>query len=81
MGARECRGLRKDGSWGARAWEELDAGTTIRRIEPDDTVVTLSHDASTVEAAVLMWGARPSLKHSASMTAAPAAATVGNLWH
>ena len=55
MGARECRGLRKDGSWGARAWEELDAGTTIRRIEPDDTVVTLTHDASTVEAAVLMW--------------------------
>jgi hypothetical protein len=26
----------KDGSWGARAWEELDAGTTIRRMEPHD---------------------------------------------
>ncbi|KAI0290259.1 hypothetical protein B0F90DRAFT_1672049 [Multifurca ochricompacta] len=29
----------KDGSWGARAWEELDIGTTIRRIEAHDTVV------------------------------------------
>ena len=28
----------KDGSWGACAWEELDAGTTIRRIEPHDIV-------------------------------------------
>jgi hypothetical protein len=29
----------KDDSWGARAWEELEAGTTMRRIEPHDTVV------------------------------------------
>jgi len=30
----------KDGSsWGARAWEGLDAGITMRRIEPNDTVV------------------------------------------
>jgi hypothetical protein len=26
-------------SWGARAWEELDSGTTVRRIEPHDTIV------------------------------------------
>ena len=30
----------KDGSWGARAWEELDIGVTIRRIEAHDTVDT-----------------------------------------
>ena len=35
----------KDGSWGARAWEELDAGTTIRRIEPHDTAAA-RHDSS-----------------------------------
>lgn len=29
----------KRGSWGARAWEELDSGTTMRRMEPHDTVV------------------------------------------
>lgn len=28
-----------DGSWGARAWEGLDSGITMRRIEPYDTVV------------------------------------------
>ncbi|KAI0005849.1 hypothetical protein BJV74DRAFT_800323, partial [Russula compacta] len=28
----------KDGSWGARAWEELDVGVTVRRIETHDTV-------------------------------------------
>lgn len=32
-------------SWGARAWEELDSGTTVRRIEPHDTVVQ-RHDIS-----------------------------------
>ena len=26
-------------SWGARAWEDLDSGTTMRRMEPHDTVV------------------------------------------
>lgn len=35
----------KLGSWGARAWEELDSGTTIRRMEPQDTVVQ-RHDMS-----------------------------------
>ena len=29
----------KDGSWGARAWEELDSGVTMRHIEQHDTVV------------------------------------------
>jgi hypothetical protein len=33
------------GSWGACAWEELDSGTTMRRIEPRDTVVQ-RHDIS-----------------------------------
>ena len=33
------------GSWGACAWEELDSGTTMRRIEPHDTVVQ-RHDIS-----------------------------------
>ena len=28
-----------DGSWGARAWEEVEAGVTVRRIEQHDTVV------------------------------------------
>jgi hypothetical protein len=32
-------------TWGARAWEELDSGTTVRRIEPHDTVVQ-RHDIS-----------------------------------
>ena len=31
--------------WGARAWEELDSGTTVRRIELHDTVVQ-RHDIS-----------------------------------
>jgi hypothetical protein len=31
--------------WGARAWEELDSGTTMRRMEPHDTVVQ-RHDIS-----------------------------------
>jgi hypothetical protein len=35
----------KPASWGARAWEELDAGTTMRRIEPHDTVVP-RHDGN-----------------------------------
>ena len=35
----------KDGSWGARAWEEFDAGTTVRRLEPHDSVVP-RHDDS-----------------------------------
>jgi hypothetical protein len=35
----------KCGSWGACAWEELDSGTTMRRIEPHDTVVQ-RHDIS-----------------------------------
>ena len=35
----------KHGSWGARAWEELDSGTTVRRIQPHDTVVQ-RHDIS-----------------------------------
>lgn len=35
----------KTGSWGARAWEDLDSGTTVRRIEPHDTVVQ-RHDIS-----------------------------------
>lgn len=35
----------KRGSWGARAWEELDSGTTMRRMEPHDTVVQ-RHDIS-----------------------------------
>ena len=29
----------RDGSWGARAWEELDSGVTVRHIEQHDTVV------------------------------------------
>ena len=29
----------RDGSWGARAWEELDSGVTMRHIEQHDTVV------------------------------------------
>ena len=29
----------RDGSWGARAWEELGSGVTMRRIEQHDTVV------------------------------------------
>src|SRR6266851_3103857 len=28
-----------DGSWGARAWEELDVGVTMRRVEQHDTIV------------------------------------------
>jgi len=28
-----------DGSWGARAWEELDVGLTMRRVEQHDTIV------------------------------------------
>ena len=35
----------KPGSWGARAWEELDSGTTMRRVDPHDTVVQ-RHDIS-----------------------------------
>jgi hypothetical protein len=35
----------KRGSWGACAWEDLDSGTTMRRIEPHDTVVQ-RHDIS-----------------------------------
>jgi hypothetical protein len=31
----------KDNSWGARAWEELDVGITMRRIEAHDTVVAV----------------------------------------
>lgn len=34
----------KDGSWGARAWEELDAGTTVRRLEPHDSGVPRHDD-------------------------------------
>lgn len=33
------------GSWGARAWEDLDSGTTMRRMEPHDPVVQ-RHDIS-----------------------------------
>ena len=29
----------RDGSWGARAWEELESGVTMRRVEQHDTVV------------------------------------------
>ena len=32
-------------SWGARAWEELDSGTTMRRVDPHDTAVQ-RHDIS-----------------------------------
>jgi hypothetical protein len=41
----------KDGSWGARAWEDIDAGTTMRRIEPHDTVVP-RHDGGSSSADV-----------------------------
>ena len=34
--------LAEDGSWGARAWEEVDVGVTVRRVDPaHDTVVPL----------------------------------------
>jgi hypothetical protein len=38
LASESAPGVPMDGSWGAHAWEELDAGTTIRRIEPHDTV-------------------------------------------
>ena len=41
----------KDGSWGARAWEELDAGTTIRRIEPHETAAARHDNSAYVESA------------------------------
>ena len=34
--------LAEDGSWGARAWEDIDVGVTVRRVDPaHDTVVPL----------------------------------------
>jgi hypothetical protein len=36
----------KDSSWGARAWEELDIGETMRRIEAHDTAVPRRRDGS-----------------------------------
>ena len=45
LASEEAPAIPKDGSWGARAWEELDAGTTIRRVEAHDTIVP-RHDGS-----------------------------------
>jgi hypothetical protein len=46
-------------SWGACAWEELDSGTTMRRIEPHDTVVQrhdISGNAGVVVGSALNFG-------------------------
>jgi hypothetical protein len=49
----------KDGSWGARAWEELDAGTTMRRVEPYDPVVPRHDDSGSGSADV---GSAPTIE-------------------
>ena len=40
----------RDGSWGARAWEELDSAVTMRRAEQHDTVVPRRDASSGISA-------------------------------
>ena len=56
LAAESASPVPEDGSWGARAWEDLDAGVTVRRIETHDTVVP-RRDASEGSSGSVVGGA------------------------